>query len=470
MSFILPEEFPVTRRSAPATAALACATLAFSLAATGASPASAGSLEVQAGLGQSVIQAKTSRTVHLRINLKALVVANETRRAPVNIALVLDKSGSMRGERIEGAKHAARLALERLSPDDRVAVVAFNHTVDVLMPSQTLRDQGDVRRRIDGMVADGTTAIFAGVSEGARQVAERLDRRRVNRVILMSDGQANVGPASPRELGELGRTLAGKGITVTTIGFGLEYNEDLMERLATASDGNHAFARTSADLVKFFNLEFGDAQSVAVQDIDIRIDIQPGFKPKRVLSRDAEIKGQAVELKLAALQADNERYVVVELEASDALPEGTVTVAETTVGYTDLATGNRGQTRATADVRISASAEEAAASIDKTATAQIATQIALEESRRAVELRDAGQIEEARQALSGSAAAAAAVGMMLMHVAPAAPAASTSATRDLEAAAARAKAAEKNLDGEAWDANRKEMRAYQRSIGGQNKY
>src|SRR5690606_19740815 len=142
--------------------------------------------------------------------------------------------------------------------------------------------------------------------------------QRINRVILMSDGLANVGPSTPSELAELGRKLGGKGISVTTIGLGLGYNEDLMQKLALASDGNHAFAEKPSDLIEIFNSEFGDTLSIAAQEIEITIECRDGFRPKRVLGRQAEIDGKRIKIKLNQLTGGHERYLVVELEADAA--------------------------------------------------------------------------------------------------------------------------------------------------------
>src|SRR4029450_1790476 len=90
---------------------------------------------------------------------------------------------------------------------------------------------------------------------GAAAVRKFLDRQRVNRIILLSDGQANVGPSSPGDLGNLGASLIKEGISVTTLGLGLDYNEDLMTQLARRSDGNHYFIENSSDLARRFGYE-----------------------------------------------------------------------------------------------------------------------------------------------------------------------------------------------------------------------
>ncbi len=193
-------------------------------------------------------------------------------------------------------------------------------------------------------------------------------------MILLSDGLANVGPSSPREVAELGRELASKGISVTTIGLGLEYNEDLMQRLAAASDGNHVFVERPSDLAEIFDREFGDALSIAAQDLTITIECRAGFKPTRVLGREAEISGQRITLMLNQLQADNERYVVVELEAPKGEAAGERDVAEVGVEYLDLDGNQRKKADANVRVQLKDDAKAAEASINKQVMSQVTEQ------------------------------------------------------------------------------------------------
>ena len=194
-------------------------------------------IELDAELGQSVLLLDKLGKVYLRLSLKGMPIATRKERSPVNVAIVLDRSGSMKGDRIASAKAAGKVALERLSEQDIVSLVAYNHEVEVLQPAAPLGNSKSLTRKIDSLMADGRTALHAGVVSGAAEVKRNLNETRVNRVILLSDGMANVGPSSPRELAELGRKLGAEGISVSTIGLGLDYNEDLMQRLAAASDG-----------------------------------------------------------------------------------------------------------------------------------------------------------------------------------------------------------------------------------------
>ena len=373
-------------------------------------------------------------SVYLRLNLKSLAAAKSERRTPINVAIVIDRSGSMQGDRIAAAKEGARVALKRLSSDDIVSLVSYNHDVDVLSPAAPLRDSRDkLIEAIDNLEASGTTGLYAGVQEGGRQVEKFVSDNNVNRVILLSDGLANVGPSTPGELAELGRKLASKGISVSTIGLGLDYNEDLMQRLAAASDGNHVFVERPSDLAEIFDREFGDALSVSARDITIIIECKLGFKPTRILGRDGSIAGDKVTLKLNQMQADNERYVVVELQAPEGRSEGAAEVADVTVTYVDLDKGGSpSRAEAKPSVRFSSNAKDVEDGINKPVMSQVTQQIATEKSEKAVELRDNGDIAGARKVLEENAEYIKRSRDVFTSGAAPAPQASASALSDLE--------------------------------------
>jgi len=429
--------------------------------------ARAGEVKIDAELGQSVIAANKPGTVYLRLSLKGLAAEKRERRTPINAAIVIDRSGSMQGKRIEAAQEGARVALKRLSADDKIALVAYNHNVDVLSPAAPLRDAERLAAAIDKLQASGTTALYAGVEEGGRQVEEYLSDNGVNRVVLLSDGLANVGPSRPSDLAKLGRKLAAKGISVSTIGLGLDYNEDLMQRLAAASDGNHAFVERPSDLAEIFDREFGDALAVSARDITIIIECKSGFTPKRILGRDGDIEGDKVTLKLNQLQASNERYVVIEMEGADTHGEGAADVADVRVTYTDLDSGKAAEADAKPTVRFSSDAKEIDESLNKTVMSQVTQQIATERSEKAVELRDKGDIAGARKVLEDNARYL--KQSRDTYSAGAAPAA-TASIKGLVELENQSREAADNLDEEAWSRTRKMMRSEQHKAKVQQAY
>ena len=433
------------------------------------SPAAhAAQVKLEADLGQSAIAIKSSNSVYLRLSLKSLTAEKKERRTPLNVALVIDRSGSMSGDRIVAAREAANVALERLSADDVVSLVSYNHKVDVLHPAARLGSSHEsLKRAIEKLTPDGTTALYAGVKEGGQQVREFLSDTKVNRVILVSDGLANVGPSSPSEVASLGRELASKGISVTTIGLGLDYNEDLMQRLAAASDGNHAFVESPRQLASIFDKEFGDALSVSARDIIIHIEFKDGFKPKRVLGREADISGNRVTLKMTQMQSDNERYVVLEAEVPAGAAPGDASVADVEMEYFDLDTNTKATDRTSVRAKITTDEKEAEASLNKPVMSQVTEQVATENTEKSVELRDKGDIAGAKKMLQDNAAYLGRQKGSLSSGAAAAPSASIQKLEELEKKSAEAA---NSLDGDDWDRTRKAMRYDQHKSKVQQKY
>jgi Ca-activated chloride channel homolog len=412
---------------------------------------------------QSVLAAGEANKAYLRVKLEGLAASEAASRAPVNVSLVIDRSGSMQGAKMEQAKEAAILALSRLSRQDRVSVIAFDHQVDVVVPSGPFEDFSEMKRRIDKIYARGKTAIYAAVRQAGQSVGEAVSPERVSRVILMSDGLANVGPSSPGELERLGRELGGQGISVTTIGLGLDYSEELMTRLALASDGNHAFVENPEQLADIFNKEFGDVFTVVGQDVDIEIDCPEGVTPLRGLGRDVKINGRHVSFRLNQIGGQQERYIVVELELAKGIAQGRAAVADVGVSYLDPKTKSRSTMTAKAEVSFSGSAEEVSRSANASVTAAVATQLANERSEKAVLTRDSGNIAEAKRQLEQNASELRAQADRVQAQAPSA-AASLRRLSDKNEADAR------GLSTEEWGRLRKSMTEDQYRAKTQQKY
>lgn len=440
----------------------------FGVAAIAPTSSLAAQVQLKADLGQSVLHVSDSGKVYLRLSLKTPVRQSDRERPPINVAIVIDRSGSMNGERIRAAKKAARVALDRLSSDDIVSLVSYNHDIQVLHRASRLKDaRDDLDRAVERLTASGTTALYGGVEEGGEQVRKFLSDNKVNRVILLSDGLANVGPSRPADLARLGRKLASDGITVTTIGLGLDYNEDLMQRLAAASDGNHAFVEHPTDLAEIFDKEFGDALSVAARDIRIIIECKRGFSPTRVLGREAQISGNTISLTLNQLQAANERYIVVELDTPKSKAPGQYDVAEISVDYFDLDTSGRDAVSVPVKASVSDDAKQAQRSLNKSVMSKVTMQIATEKNEMAVQLRDKGKVSEARKMLESNAAY---LETQRQALGSGAGAASEATLKELKRLESSNRSASANLDDESWKKTRKSMRYDQHRAKTQQAY
>ena len=333
----------------------------------------------------------------VKIDLSAIVEPKKTRRTPLNLAVVLDKSGSMTGAKIEKTKQAAMQLVDRLAPDDIFSLVIFSDHPQVLVPAQKVVDKQAIKGRIESIQADGSTALYAGVNLGADQVREYLSSRRINRVILLSDGLANIGPSTPRDLRRLGSDLAERGISVTTIGVGDDYNEDLMAGLAEASDANYYYVKDTEKLPEIFAKELGGLLTVAARDVRIEIVCPDGVRPLGFIGRSEKFTSQKATVNLSQFTAGQNRYLMLRCLVDGNQPE----VARVNVNYTDEFNGGRVQ--ATDDV-VKIRFTENQEAVDKSVNAMIVAQkellLTAVAKDEAMAQADGGNYSEAAKILS----------------------------------------------------------------------
>ncbi|MBF9014018.1 MULTISPECIES: VWA domain-containing protein [unclassified Oceanispirochaeta] len=364
--------------------------------------AQAQSVELNVSVTNSWLIADENQKTYLKVGLTGFELTGNTERTASNIAIVMDKSGSMDGDKIEKAIEAAMLAVDILGENDILSIITYSDYVDVLLPATKVSNKLSIKRKIASIKSGGSTALFAGVSKGADELEKFLDRNKVNRVILLSDGLANVGPESPAALGDLGSSLKRIGISVTTIGLGLGYNEDLMTRLAQKSDGNHAFVENSRDLSRIFEYEFKDILSVVAQDVTIEIECKEGFHPVRILGREADVIGNKVYTSLNQLYSNQEKYFLIEVEV-DPFAEGeSVDIADVQMTYSNMATRKKETLTGSGVITFTRNDKVVEDNIDREAMVNVVTQIAAEKSEEALRLRDEGNIEEAKAVLNAS--------------------------------------------------------------------
>lgn len=347
----------------------------------------------------SVLQANKKQSVWIRVGLKGFELESEKKRPGVNLAIVLDKSGSMQGEKIKRAREAAVDAIRLLRADDIVSIVTYDSTVNVLVPATKLTDKEAVIRAVRTIQPGGNTALFAGVSKGAGEVRKFLDKERVNRVILLSDGLANVGPSSPGELGSLGKSLLRENISVSTLGLGSGYNEDLMVKLAANSGGNHLFIEDASELADIFRSEFEDVTSVVAQEIDVNISIPRGIRPVRVLGNDADINGQNVVTRLAQIYSGQDRHVVISVEVPASESETKRKLASVSVTYANMKTHESDRLSGATAVRFSDDQTQVEESMDRSAMADVVALVSSEQNKLATKYLDEGNILGCRQVL-----------------------------------------------------------------------
>ncbi len=210
-------------------------------------------------------------------NLKVLVrIAARTEKpvskAPLSVALVIDRSGSMRGARLESAKTAAKLFVDALDRDDEVCIVAYDDEVTVPLSLTSVSGFRPLLPEILSSIdSGGSTDLHAGWLEGAQQLAPKSNGSRMCRVVLLSDGKANRGLQNVQEICDQVSQLARAGITTTTVGIGLDFNEHLMTEMALAGQGSAMYGDRAEDLVEPLEAEVGLLKSLAWHAVSFQI-------------------------------------------------------------------------------------------------------------------------------------------------------------------------------------------------------
>ena len=201
------------------------------------------------------LEAGREQTVDVLIRITPPEVDTNGFRPPLNLSLVLDRSGSMAGEKMVQARNAAMFCVDQMLPTDRLSVIAFDEHIDVLFPSEPVSNKQSMRDLISRIEARGSTALHEAWVRGGLTVSEQLLDGGINRVVLITDGQANVGVTSADEIVSQALGLYQRGVSTSTIGIGDDFNEDLLMPMAHSAGGNAWHVVEPGDLQSIFQIE-----------------------------------------------------------------------------------------------------------------------------------------------------------------------------------------------------------------------
>jgi uncharacterized protein YegL len=248
--------------------------------------------------------------------------------APLNVSLVLDRSGSMAGEPFRNMVQAAQTFVGQLRDGDRVSVIAFSDGVYEAVPPVTI-DPGTRNLALAGIasLSDGGGTYFSGgLLAGLAEVFSAFQAWQVNQVILFSDGQPNIGITSSAELARIAARAADRGVAVTTIGFGQDHDELLMQGIADASGGNYYYVDSPADMSQIFQREAGAILRSAARATDVEVTLPQGFVLEDVVGYDYVVSAGRVYVRMGAIPHGEQRYVVFKLRPAGggAMPFGVV--------------------------------------------------------------------------------------------------------------------------------------------------
>lgn len=274
----------------------------------------------------------TTRNVHQIGMLVTLSGQTPVNRAPINVALVLDRSGSMEGEPIEAARDAAQRFASFLSPHDRLAVVAFDETVQTLF-GPAPAGNSEATEAIRRLHARGTTNLSGGWLRGLQLVQQQLVDG-TNRVVLFTDGQANRGITDVAQLVNMAGAAAAGRVSTTCIGLGAGFNEDLLEPMARSGGGNYWFVEGDDQVTAIFQNEIAGLVALSAQNVEVTVRLThpriAGVTMMQSLPVEQLADGSR-RIAIGDLYATSPRSVGLRFHVEDVAELGEVEVAQVTI-------------------------------------------------------------------------------------------------------------------------------------------
>ncbi|MCR9161205.1 MAG: vWA domain-containing protein [Nannocystaceae bacterium] len=294
-----------------------------------------GTVHVSARLGHGTMAAGRSAKTFVHLDLEAPEDLRAAEAASTNLSIVIDRSRSMKGQRMQNALAAARGMIARLSDGDTVSVVVYNTQSTVLVPPTTITAQSrsELGLQLRTIEARGHTCISCGVEAGLEQLAR--GQGAVSRMLLLSDGQANTGVRDVSGFERLAERARQRGVTVSSLGVDVDYDERLLLAVAQASNGRHYFVRDPSGLARVFDEELLSMQRTVAAGVEAVIDLGPGIEVTHVFDRAFTRRGRALVVPFGAFAAGDRKSLLFEVQ----LPRGGSglrDVADVTLRYQDL--------------------------------------------------------------------------------------------------------------------------------------
>ncbi len=299
-------------------------------------------MQVDYVLEYDVLSMAREHRLYLLARIKAGPLPEDSGRRRLNLSVVLDRSSSMIGDKLAYVKQAAQFLVQHLSADDRFSLVTYNESVEVNVTPTPVVHKDALNLQIESIRAAGTTNLSGGWLQGVTLVGENAAPNQVNRVLLLTDGLANQGVTDPDRLASMARQKREEGVTTTTMGVGMDFNEDLLTRIAAEGDGAFYFIDSPDQTPRIFSEELAGLLSVVGQNLTVSLTLTAAVRSVRQLNAyPAEVneEGRAITFRLGDLYADELKTLVLELDIPALNKLGAIEVATLRFDYDELGDG-----------------------------------------------------------------------------------------------------------------------------------
>lgn len=255
--------------------------------------------------------------LYLEVKTKPIDLEGRTRK-PLNISLVIDRSGSMSGDKMEYAKKAAAFVVDNLNSNDYLSIVSYDDEVETEWASGLIKDKTLIKSKIESLFDRGSTNLGGGMLQGYDEGKKTFNVEYTNRVLLLTDGLANVGVTDPLALGKIARNMnIENNISLSTFGVGIDYNEDLLQSLAENGGGNYYFIASPDEIPNIFKQEMDGLLAVIAQNTKLEVSLPKGVTVQNVFGFKSEIEDGNLGIYFRDLSANDTKGVLIKFSVDE---------------------------------------------------------------------------------------------------------------------------------------------------------
>ncbi len=356
-----------------------------------------GLLHVEGRLGHTSLPRGQTRESFVLVSVDAPADRILEERPPVDVSIVIDRSGSMKGSRLRNAVAAARGMVGRLDSNDRVSLVAYDGQAQLLMPATRVADMDPLRfeQTLLRLRHGGNTCLSCGLELAMDQLRGRSG---VGRVLLLSDGKANRGLTTAVGLRGLGDQARRDEMAIASIGVDVDYDETTMFAVSEASNGRHYFVENPSALPAVFEQEREAMVGTVADRASVDVTLADGIELLEVVDRPHQRRGNTVSLSLGSFTSGDAKTALLRVLVRPGERERSQSVASVQLAYHDLG-AERMQTHR-ADLGIMLDADDAPPpALDPTVEARLGRKEAFDALLSANEAFDRGEVAEAEEVL-----------------------------------------------------------------------
>lgn len=357
-----------------------------------------GTLRLDTRLSNGWLPLGKPATVYATVAISGAPAPQSEDRAPLNVALVLDRSTSMSGEKFEQAIEASHTFIDMLGAQDRLAIVSYGYDVTTHSLSLLATDANKelLHHAVNQVSLSGTTNLEGGYRRGVELIKPHSSDTTVNRVILLSDGHANVGLRTEAELGALARSGLNQGVSVTTMGLGLDYNEDIMNAMATQGAGNYYFIEKSAAIANLFRKEAAGLASTVARNTVLELTMAPGVELLALEGFAYTTKGNTATVKLAEFFGEQKKDLLVKLAVSPQA-SGALNVVTAKLRFDDVTQSDKRVSSQTTLTAVATTDATKLAEVDRDVMRRAQTVETAKSLEQTMRLYEEGKAEQAAQ-------------------------------------------------------------------------